>query len=132
MKNRDLLYGLGTLALLAFVALVPTAHAEDDYEETVTLSSASAVSTTKKYLVQSAFKCNGEVSVKSCTTTTCTAEGGVAQAGIDSTYGTAAAAWDYCLLQKSGSNGVYMNFVRTGSVEVVCRVYRVKPITICK
>lgn len=123
--RKDRLFILGTLLILGAVALFAPEEAQgaDFYVETVTLSSASAVQTTKKYSVQAAFKCDGEVAVKECNDSTCSVDG--AATVNDSVYGTSTAPWDLCIY--TAPPGSFISFIRTGSATVTCKVSYVRP-----
>lgn len=118
---------LGKLCLTYLVLISPALLAADFKEETVSLSSASAVSTASKYAGrQIAVQCDGEVRYKVCATSACTAEG-VADS-TSSRLTNFDLPVDICVPANAG----WVSLIRTGATTVTCYVYSVDPKTVCK
>jgi hypothetical protein len=113
--------------LLALCSVPFISHAEDTYAETITLSSSSAVQSTKKYGGrQIAVQCDGEVRHKLCVDSACTDES--AATTTDARLTNFDLPVDVCV----PTNKNYLSLIRTGSSTVTCYVYRVDPKTVCK
>jgi hypothetical protein len=116
------------IVLLLSLCMIPVvSRADDSNAETMTLSSASAVTSANKYSGrQIAIQCDGEVRYKMCVDSSCTAGG-----AADSTSARLTnfdLPVDLCV----PVNKIYLSLIRTGSSTVTCYVYRVDPKTICK
>lgn len=109
------------LAFILALGLGSVAFADDRYVETITLSSASSVTSANTYAVQAAISCDGEVRY-----TTCAASSGCAAAATNAKVTNFDLPVDICLPLTGGR---YIALIRTGSSTVTCYVYRVIPQT---